>query len=229
MEMFDTHAHLNWREDYKDDIDDVLANAANAGVTHIMLASSTIEDSEISLELRKMKSDRGVKLSCMVGVHPETAETFDEEAKEKLEDWLRRKDELGIVAVGEIGMDYHYEDCSPAHEAAAFIYQMGLAYRYDLPAVIHERDACAGAEGPEIEEEHHVEEHAALQLHKAVIGHGSRELLCQMDLDEVHVEVLEVAECAKVVQQQDSHDLAVRHVCLAVAPAHAVTAQNRLF
>lgn len=142
MEMFDTHAHLNWREDYKDDIDDVLANAANAGVTHIMLASSTIEDSEISLELRKMKSDRGVKLSCMVGVHPETAETFDEEAKEKLEDWLRRKDELGIVAVGEIGMDYHYEDCSPAHEAAAFIYQMGLAYRYDLPAVIHERDAC---------------------------------------------------------------------------------------
>ena len=102
-----------------------------------------------------------------------------------------------------------------------------MAHRYHR--AVHERDACAGAEGPEIEEEHHVEEHAALQLHKAVIGHGSRELLCQMDLDEVHVDVLEVAECAKVVQQQDSHDLAVRHVCLAVAPAHAVTAQNRLF
>ena len=143
MEMFDTHAHLNWREDYKEDIDQVLENARTAGVTHIMLASSTIEDSGIALELRKAKKDCGVKLSCMVGVHPEDACSFDEEAKHQLEHWLRHKDELGIVAVGEIGMDYHYEDCSPAFEAMAFIYQMGLAYRYDLPAVIHERDACA--------------------------------------------------------------------------------------
>ncbi len=142
MEIFDTHAHLNWHEEYKDDFDAVLENARNAGVTHIMLASSNIEDSGISLEIRKAKQNCGVKLSCMVGVHPEEAEHFDESAKEQLEDWLRRKDELGIVAVGEIGMDYHYEDCSPACEAAAFIYQMGLAFRYDLPAVIHERDAC---------------------------------------------------------------------------------------
>ena len=142
MEMFDTHAHLNWREDYKEDIDAVLTNAKNEGVTHIMLASSTIEDSEISLQLRKMKQDCGVRLSCMVGVHPETAQNFDDEAKYRLEEWLKHKDDLGIVAVGEIGMDYHYDDASPVHEATAFIYQMGLAYRYDLPAVIHERDAC---------------------------------------------------------------------------------------
>ena len=142
MEIFDTHAHLNWREEYKDDIDEVLENAKNAGVTHIMLASSTIEDSAISLEVRKAKSGSGVKLSCMVGVHPEDATNFNDEAKWQLEQWLKHKDELGIVAVGEIGMDYHYDDASPAYEAMAFIYQMGLAYRYDLPAVIHERDAC---------------------------------------------------------------------------------------
>lgn len=142
MEMFDTHAHLNWREEYKDDIDAVLENAKNEGVTHILLASSTIEDSQIALDLRKAKPDCGVKLSCMVGVHPETAQYFDDEAKWQLENWLLKKDELGIVAVGEIGMDYHYDDASPVHEATAFIYQMGLAYRYDLPAVIHERDAC---------------------------------------------------------------------------------------
>ena len=69
----------------------------------------------------------GVKLSCMVGVHPEAATTFTDEAKWQLEQWLKKKDELGIVAVGEIGMDYHYEDASPAYEAMAFIYQMGLA------------------------------------------------------------------------------------------------------
>ena len=142
MEMFDTHAHLNWREEYKDDIDVVLENAKKNGVTHILLASSEITDSEISLHLRAAKKNRGIRLSCMVGVHPEMATSFDEEAKVKLEDWLSQKDELGIVAVGEIGMDYHYDDCSPVHEATAFIYQMGLAYRYDLPAVIHERDAC---------------------------------------------------------------------------------------
>lgn len=142
MEMFDTHAHLNWREEYKGDIDAVLENAKKEGVTHILLASSTIEDSQIALDLRKMKKDCGVKLSCMVGVHPETAQSFDDEAKYKLESWLKNKDELGIRAVGEIGMDYHYDDASPVHEATAFIYQMGLAYRYDLPAVIHERDAC---------------------------------------------------------------------------------------
>ena len=142
MEIFDTHAHLNWREEYKDDIDEVLENAKEAGVTHIMLASSTIEDSAISLEVRKAKENAGVKLSCMVGVHPEDATNFNDEAKWQLEQWLKHKDELGIVAVGEIGMDYHYDDASPAYEAMAFIYQMGLAYRYDLPAVIHERDAC---------------------------------------------------------------------------------------
>ena len=142
MEIFDTHAHLNWREEYKDDIDEVLENAKNAGVTHIMLASSTIEDSAISLEVRKAKSGSGVKLSCMVGVHPEDDTNFNDEAKWQLEQWLKKKDELGIVAVGEIGMDYHYDDASPAYEAMAFIYQMGLAYRYDLPVVIHERDAC---------------------------------------------------------------------------------------
>lgn len=142
MEIFDTHAHLNWREEYKDDIDAVLDNAKKAGVTHILLASSTIEDSGISLDVRSAKSGSGVKLSCMVGVHPEDATSFNEEAKWQLEQWLKNKDELGIVAVGEIGMDYHYDDCSPAFEAMAFIYQMGLAYRYDLPAVIHERDVC---------------------------------------------------------------------------------------
>ncbi len=142
MEIFDTHAHLNWREEYKEDIDEVLLHAKEAGVTHILLASSTIEDSGIALELRKAKKNCGVNLSCMVGVHPEDATSFDEEAKIQLEHWLRHKEELGIVAVGEIGMDYHYDDCSPAYEAVAFIYQMGLAFRYDLPAVIHERDAC---------------------------------------------------------------------------------------
>lgn len=136
-----------------------------------------------------------------------------------------------------VAHEVQLEAVAPSHRALAVgcqapehlvgVAAQVVAHRYHRAA--HERDACAGAEGPEIEEEHHVEEHAALQLHKAVIGHGSRELLCQMDLDEVHVEVLEVAECAKVVQQQDSHDLAVLHVCLAVAPAHAVTAQNRLF
>ena len=142
MEIFDTHAHLNWREDYKDDIDAVLENAKNAGVTHILLASSELHDSKINLDLRAAKPDCGVKLSCMVGVHPEVATTFDDESKWQMEQWLKKKDELGIVAVGEIGMDYHYDDASPAYEAMAFIYQMGLAYRYDLPAVIHERDAC---------------------------------------------------------------------------------------
>lgn len=142
MEMFDTHAHLNWRENYQDDIDQVLENAKNAGVSHILLASSTIDDSAISLELRMARKRCGVKLSCMVGVHPEAATSFNDEAKWQLEQWLKKKDEMGIVAVGEIGMDYHYDDASPAYEAMAFIYQMGLAFRYDLPAVIHERDAC---------------------------------------------------------------------------------------
>ena len=84
MEIFDTHAHLNWREEYKDDIDVVLENAKKNGVTHILLASSEITDSEISLHLRAAKKNRGIRLSCMVGVHPEMATSFDEEAKVRL-------------------------------------------------------------------------------------------------------------------------------------------------
>ena len=129
------------------------------------------------------------------------------------------------------------ETVAPAHRALAIGGHpledlVGVAAQvvaHGNHGAIHERDACAGSEGPEVEEEHHVEEHAALQFYKAVIGHCGGELAGQMDFDVVQIEVLEAAERAEVVEQQYRHDLAVRHARLAVASAHPITGQNRLF
>ncbi len=130
-------------------------------------------------------------------------------------------DDLTQVVAHEVQL----EPMAPAHRSLAVggqplehpvgVAAQVVAHRYH--GAVHKRDAGAGAEGPEVEEEHHVEEYAALQLHEPVIGHCGGELAGQMDLDVVQVEVFEVAERAEVVEQQYGHDFAVRHARLAVA------------
>ena len=74
---------------------------------------------------------------------------------------------------------------------------------------VHETDARTASEGGEIQEEHHLEEHTALQLHKAIVGHSIWEIGLQMLTDEEQVVVLEVPEGTELEHDQNGHDLAV--------------------
>ena len=76
-----------------------------------------------------------------------------------------------------------------------------VAYGYH--GGVHEGDASAPPEGLEVQEEHHLEEHPALQFHEAVVGHRIREVTLEVDADEVQVVVLEIVECAEMEHNQN--------------------------
>ena len=68
-------------------------------------------------------------------------------------------------------------------------------------------------------EGHQVEEHEGYEFHETHVGHGLREVACHMLLDEEEIIVLEVAERAKMIAQQDGHDFALRHLPFTVSHA----------
>jgi len=131
--MIDSHVHLNL-PDYREDLKDVVARAGWAGVTTMVNIGFDLRSSRETVALTD-------KFSCMrgaVGVHPHDARTYTDDVEKEL---ARMLDLPGIVAVGEIGLDY-YRDLSPRDtQKAVFKRQLALARAKDKPVVIHCRDA----------------------------------------------------------------------------------------
>ena len=100
-----------------------------------------------------------------------------------------------------------------------------VAYGYH--GGVHKCDACASSESVEVQEEHHLEEHPALQFHEAVVGHRIWEVTLEMNPDEVQVVVLEIIESAKMEHDQNRHNLAVGHAGCASAASLAIRTQER--
>ncbi len=143
MELFDTHAHL-CDERFNGDIDEVIARARGEGVTRILLASAEMADSAEAIRMAGEKTG-DVALFCSVGVHPHSASEYSDQSHEILASWITDSKKNRIVALGEIGLDYHY-DLSPRDvQKAVFIRQLELACREDIPVIIHEREASADA------------------------------------------------------------------------------------
>lgn len=134
-ELVDTHCHLN-HPDLADDLPDVLDRAADAGVTRVVCAGYDMESSALAVDQARAFSG----VYATIGVHPHDASKFRPEDEEGL---LRLcAESLGkVVAVGETGLDYHY-NLSP-HDVQRQVYRLHirLAQRMSLPLVIHSRDA----------------------------------------------------------------------------------------
>ncbi len=129
--LIDTHAHLDGT-DYAPDLPDVIARASAAGVAAIVCVSQNEQSSRASLQLAK-------GFSCIapaIGVHPHEAKSAG-----KL-DWLESlvRDEA-VIAVGEIGLDYHYNFSSRESQREAFVRQLDIAARSGLPVIVHCREA----------------------------------------------------------------------------------------
>ncbi|NLW88330.1 MAG: TatD family hydrolase [Clostridiaceae bacterium] len=141
MEIFDTHAHL-CDERYNEDIDEVIARAQDAGVRRILLASAEMSDSEAAIRMAKSRNGQ-VELFCSVGVHPHSASDYNDRSHELLASWISDRVKKRIVAMGEIGLDYHYDFSPRDVQRAVFIRQLELACREDIPVIIHEREASS--------------------------------------------------------------------------------------
>ncbi len=132
--IFDSHAHYD--DTAFDDDRDVLLSAINKyGVCGIINNGSSLELCKKGLEI----AHKYPFVYQAVGVHPEYAESFDDDTLNSLEAMLH--DEK-TVAVGEIGLDYHYEDGADKDiQKSVFIRQIELAKKHGLPIIVHDRDA----------------------------------------------------------------------------------------
>ena len=133
--FIDTHCHLE-DENFTADRAEVIERAKIAGVEQIINFGSTLASSIAILELAKNFSE----LYGGVGIHPEEIDDFDEKNCAKLAELAADKK---IVAIGEIGLDYHWEKDSARRliQRKIFIEQLDLARQMNLPVCVHNRDA----------------------------------------------------------------------------------------
>lgn len=125
----DTHCHI--LSEYYDDIDEILKNAKEAGVSRVINAAYNLESSkEVMALIKKYPEMYGV-----VGLHPENIE---EDFDYTIFDNLDKK----IVGIGEIGLDYHYTKDNKDKQIEVFERQLDIAEKLNLPVVIHSREAA---------------------------------------------------------------------------------------
>lgn len=133
MKYFDTHAHYNDKV-YKDNLDEVLNDCRKKGVEYIINVGASISESLESIELSRKYS----YIFSAIGIHPQNAK-FD--TVQNLYDIYTKNVDEKIVAVGEIGLDYHYTKEEKNIQKKIFIEQIELANTLKLPILIHTRDA----------------------------------------------------------------------------------------
>ena len=128
----DTHCHLS-REDY-DDIDKVIEENKNANIDKIVVSGCSRESIEEVMDLK----DNYDMVYVTIGYHPEYADTVTESDLDYLKSLLGEKK---IVGIGEIGLDYHYTKDNKDKQIWLFEEQLKIAEEFNLPVVIHSRDA----------------------------------------------------------------------------------------
>ena len=137
MEFFDSHAHLD-DEKFNEDREELILEIKKAGITKFISAGYSLEGSIRAIELSK-KYDF-IYPTC--GISPNDIPQTEEELWKnlvKIEELI--KENSKIVAVGEIGLDYYWEKENKEIQKLAFIEQIKIANKYDLPIVIHTREA----------------------------------------------------------------------------------------
>jgi len=133
--LCDSHGHLQMLPDAE--IRDAIARARDAGVGRILVPGTTVADSRRAVEVAEAHDG----ILAAVGVHPHEAKDFDADRD------LRVFEELlaspRAVAIGEIGLDFHYDHSPRDVQLAAFEAQVDFAARWALPVLIHNRESGA--------------------------------------------------------------------------------------
>lgn len=156
MEFFDTHTHLPDGAT-SEEAETILAEAAAAGVKNLLLAGTSVDDAAVYLPI--VATHTGIYTS--VGVHPEACRGFNEATDmPKLRGWLK---EPGVVAIGEVGLDAHYEEPFADEQESCFRAMLRLADETNTPVVIHSRDAferCYRIVGECLAKDHPIQVHS---------------------------------------------------------------------
>lgn len=128
----DTHCHLD--DPRFSDLDFVVNEYERALVSTVIHVGCNVNSSVFG----KSASEKYESIYFAAGFHPSDCEDYNDNAKAEIERLLTHKK---CVAVGEIGLDYHYENINKARQKECFISQLELASKHNLPVCIHMRDA----------------------------------------------------------------------------------------
>lgn len=137
MEYFDTHVHYDDKQ-FDEDRDEILNKVYQSGVTRCINVGCNIETSIKAIEITKKYSF----IYAMCGIHPsDVPQTEDKLWKDLDKIKELATEENKVVAIGEIGLDYHYDGFNKEMQQKAFIKQIDLANELNLPISIHTRDS----------------------------------------------------------------------------------------
>ena len=131
--IFDTHAHYDDSR-FDEDRDELISSLSEKGVSHIVNCGCDLKSSLTTVALAEKHSF----IYAAVGVHAHEAEETTEEDLTEIEKLYNNKK---VVAVGEIGLDYHYDFSPRERQLEVFKRQLILANKLDLPVIVHDREA----------------------------------------------------------------------------------------
>ena len=132
--LFDTHAHMD-DHSFDADREALLRSLPDRGLALVMNPGCSLESSRNVCALAKEYD----YIYAAVGSHPDVADEVNDAVLEEYRRLVRENPK--VKAIGEIGLDYHYEDIPRDVQQAAFRAQMALAAELDLPVIVHEREA----------------------------------------------------------------------------------------
>ena len=132
--IFDTHSHYA-DSAFDGDRDELLAALPDKGVRFAALAGSSMQDSAENVALAQKYG----YIYAAVGVHPESVDETPSDYREKLTELVKSSEK--VRAIGEIGLDYHYENYDRDKQILFFRQQLELARELSLPVIVHSRNS----------------------------------------------------------------------------------------
>lgn len=131
--MIDTHCHLEM-DAFDEDREDVIKRAREAGLDAIITIGSDFEGCRGAVQL----ANKYDFIYAAVGIHPHDAKDFNEDIFSQIKEWSKNKK---VVAIGEIGLDYHYDHSPRDVQKDVFKKQLYYAKEANLPVIVHSREA----------------------------------------------------------------------------------------
>jgi len=133
MELIDTHCHLGF-EQLADDVEAVVARSIEAGVTGWITVGTDIQQNLKAVEL----ADKFENMYAAVGIHPHDAKDVNSKMLTELRELAQSPK---VVAIGETGLDFHYNFSEKSVQRRVFAAQLKIAAELNLPVIIHSREA----------------------------------------------------------------------------------------
>jgi TatD DNase family protein len=135
MQLVDTHAHIHF-PDYQLDPDEVLVAAAKDGVSKVLCVGCTLTDSKLAIDMAARHSS----VWATIGLHPHEGAVYvhDDTA---LQEFRGLASQPKVVAIGETGLDYYYNNAPKEDQKKLLRFQLNLAQEFNLPLIFHVRQA----------------------------------------------------------------------------------------